>query len=97
MSGGRLEATGAGRNVFEVNQGKFYTFWWNNYSKVYNKPGFGFVSFLNPTTIEGDGRLETSRLVLTNGASMTVGNNANLIADNIVLEGGCSLENNGSA
>lgn len=26
---------------------------------------------------------------------MTVGNNANLIADNIVLNGGCSLENNG--
>ena len=94
MSGGRLEATGAGRNVFEVNKGSF-TLSGGTITAKSTTNGFGFVSFLNPTTIEGDGRLETSRLVLTNGASMTVGNNANLIADNIVLEGGCSLENNG--
>ena len=94
MSGGRLEATGAGRNVFEVNKGSF-TLSGGTITAKSTTNGFGFVSFLNPTTIEGDGRLETSRLVLANGASMTVGNNANLIADNIVLNGGCSLENNG--
>ena len=94
MSGGRLEATGAGRNVFEVNKGSF-TLSGGTITAKSTTNGFGFVSFLNPTTIEGEGRLETSRLVLTNGASMTVGNKANLIADNIVLERGCSLENNG--
>ena len=94
MSGGRLEATGAGRNVFEVNRSSF-TLSGGTIIANSTTNGFGFVSFLNPTTIEGDGRLETSRLVLTNGASMTVGNEANLITDNIVLKGGCSLENNG--
>ena len=94
MSGGRLEATGARRNVFEVNRRSF-TLSGGTIIANSTTNGFGFVSFLNSTTIEGDGRLETSRLVLTNGASMTVGNEANLITDNIVLEGGCSLENNG--
>ena len=94
MSGGRLEATGAGRNVFEVNRRSF-TLSGGTIIANSTTNGFGFVSFLNPTTIEGGGRLETSRLVLTNDAFMTVGNEANLIADNIVLEGGCSLENNG--
>ena len=94
MSGGRLEATGARRNVFEVNR-KSFTLSGGTIIANSTTNGFGFVSFLNSTTIEGNGRLETSRLVLTNGASMTVGNEANLITDNIVLEGGCSLENNG--
>lgn len=54
MSGGRLEATGAGRNVFEVNRSSF-TLSGGTIIANSTTNGFGFVSFLNPTTIEGDG------------------------------------------
>lgn len=93
MSGGTLEASGT-RKIIIDNAGKFELAG-GSITAISDTNGYGFVANGTSTIISGEGELNTNILFVDRNRTMSIGANATVTTNGVIIKSNGTLENNG--
>ena len=93
MNGGTVEASGTRKVIFD-NEGTFELAG-GAITSISDTNGYGFAASGTSTIISGEGKLNTNILVVDKNKTMSIGENATVTTNGVIVDSNGSLENNG--
>lgn len=93
MNGGTVEASGTRKVIFD-NEGTFELAG-GSITSISDTNGYGFAASGTSTIISGEGKLNTNILVVDKNKTMSIGENATVTTNGVIVDSDGSLENNG--
>lgn len=93
MNGGTVEASGTRKVIFD-NEGTFELAG-GSITSISDTNGYGFAASGTSTIISGEGKLNTNILVVDKNKTMSIGENATVTTNGVIVDSNGSLENNG--